>query len=63
MSDLEHTIAGLPRIEQRCLLQKPVLGHFGALQIVFQKKKTQGNVISPCAKSFSKNILVYILED
>ena len=28
-----------------------VVGHFGALQIVFQKKKKQGNVISPRAKS------------
>ena len=45
-----HTIVGLPRFEQRCPLQEPVLGHFGALQIVFQKKKKQGNVISPYEK-------------
>ena len=45
-----HTIVGLPGFEQRCPLQEPVLGHFGALQIVFQKKKKQGNVISPYEK-------------
>ena len=50
MSDLERTIAGLPLFEQRCPLQKPVLGHFCALQIVFQKKKKQRNVIPPYAK-------------
>ena len=51
MSDLERAIEGLPRFEQRCPIQIPVLGHFGTLQIVFQKKKKQGNIISPRAKS------------
>ena len=51
MNDLEHAIEGLPRFEQSCPLQIPVLGHFGALQIVLQKKKKQGNLISPHAKS------------
>ena len=46
------TIVGLPRFEQRCPLQEPVLGHFDALQIVFQKKKKQGNVISPYEKYY-----------
>ena len=38
MSDPERAIAGLPWFEQRCHIQIPVLGHFGAIQIVFQKK-------------------------
>ena len=58
MSDLEGAIAGLARFEQICPLQIAVLGHFGALQIVFQKKKKQGNVISPLTKSSCNNILV-----
>ena len=41
MSDLERTIAGLRLFEQTCPLRKPVLGHFGTLQIVFQKKRKQ----------------------
>ena len=51
VSDLEPATMGLPRFEQRCPLQIPDLGHFAALQIVFQKKKKQGNVIYPRAKS------------
>lgn len=45
VSDLEHAITGLPWFEQIYTLQTPVLGHLHALQIVFQKKKRQGNVI------------------
>ena len=52
VSDLERTITGLPLFEQRSPLQKPVLGHFGTLQIVFQKKKKHRNVIPPHAKLF-----------
>ena len=51
MSDLEGALSGFPQFEQRCPLQMPVLGHFGALQIVFWKKNKEGNVISPSAKS------------
>ena len=60
MFDLEHAIAGLPKFEQRCPLRIPVLvlGHFGSLQIVLQKKKKQENVISSYAKSSEKHILV-----
>ena len=39
VSDLERTIAGLRLFEQTCPLRKPDLGHFGTLQIVFQKNK------------------------
>ena len=41
VSDLGCTIVGLLQFEQRCPIQVPVLGHFGALQniIVFQKQK------------------------
>ena len=51
-------VARLLQFEQMCPLWIPVLGHLGALQIVFQKKKKQGNVISPCTKSSLNNILV-----
>ena len=54
LSDLKRTIAGLPQFEQRCPLQIPVLGHFAALEIVFQKKKKQRNVIYPLYKIFLK---------
>ena len=48
VSDLESTIVGLPRFEQT----RPfVLDNLGTLQIMFQKKKKQGNVISSCTKS------------
>ena len=50
--DLERTIAGLPLFEQRCPLQKPVLGPFCALQIVFQKKKKK-----KCDSSLCKIVL------
>ena len=62
MFDLERAIAGLPKFEERCPLQISVLclGHSGSRQIiVFEKKKKQENVISLCAKSSEKNILVY----
>ena len=55
VSDLEHATAGLSWFEQICPLQIPVLGHFGPLQIVFQKKKKQGNAISPGTKSSYNN--------
>ena len=51
VSDLERAIEGLPWFEQRCPIKNPVVGQFGALQIAFQKKKKQGNVISPRPKS------------
>ena len=52
VSDLERAITGLPWFEQIYPLQIPVLSHLRALQIVFQKKKKQGNVISSHTKSF-----------
>ena len=60
MFDLERAIAGLPKFEERCPLQIPVLvlGHSGSLQIIIFQKK-QENVISSYAKSSEKNILVY----
>ena len=47
VTDQKRAIAGLLWFQQRCPLQVPVLGHFSVLQIVFQKKKKQGNVIFP----------------
>ena len=47
VSDLECTIMGLPRFEQI----RPFNYLLGTLQIMFQKKKKQGNVISSCTKS------------
>ena len=55
MSDLEHAIARLSWFE-RSPPQIPVLGHFGALQIGFQKKNKQGNVITPHAINLLKTI-------
>ena len=56
MSDLEHAIAGLLWFERRSPPQIPVLGHFGTLQIGFQKKDKQGNVITPHAVNLLKTI-------
>ena len=49
VSGLGCTIVGLPQFEQRCPLQVPVLWHTSKL--CFKKKKKQGNVIFPHAKS------------
>lgn len=44
---------GASAVRAKC--QIPAPGHLGALQVVFQKKKRQGNVISLCTKSSLNN--------